>query len=468
MHRHQWVCSEHKNGVFATKKSFMVHLKNLHSTQLASSDWELSVLADMSERQMGQEVVTDCPLCSEKMSFVALEPHLAEHLESLSLFVLPPDEQTEQGQESIGSKEAEQGQPSSQDFQSSKHDSDSGHVSLDDIFPNPEFSIEDKDDEDDAEDTEDNADDGDFQVEPEWDEAVESKPRLEEDVDEEIPGFDASKTRQPPSYYDGPGHASDFNHLDHGLDPYDIYALYDSQLNKSSSKSIEPRPRPRIPGRKPLPPPRSKPKTRKSRVATAEDARRANIPAGYSLTYWDPEEEPIVLLGSVFDADSLGKWIYDWTQYAYGPSTPRVDLASDLWLLLIQLAGKNKRADDAIDRIRLEEERELVEDFLESGERLWVRFKKLLKICEEYMWKEAQAESSQKKPMQMGKNSGIAFVEGIFGRDRELDETEKLMSNIRLWSMRFDVACDEIIRNAPKRVASTEKQKDIDPSPADA
>jgi hypothetical protein len=42
-----------------------------------------------------------------------------------------------------------------------------------------------------------------------------------------------------------------------------------------------------------------------------ETAHRAGIPAGYSHKNWDPSEEPIMLLGSVFDANSLGKWIYD-------------------------------------------------------------------------------------------------------------------------------------------------------------
>ena len=36
----------------------------------------------------------------------------------------------------------------------------------------------------------------------------------------------------------------------------------------------------------------------------------------------EPAEEPIVLLGSVFDANSLGKWIYDWTVYHHGASSP--------------------------------------------------------------------------------------------------------------------------------------------------
>ena len=181
--------------------------------------------------------------------------------------------------------------------------------------------------------------------------------------------------------------------------------------------------------------------------ATEEDARRAGIPAGYSIKNWDPTEEPIMLLGSVFDANSLGKWIYDWTVFAYGPTSPLAEMAGELWLLLIQLAGKVKRAEELMPKIRRTENREMVEDFLESGERLWIRFAKLLKMCEDYMWKAAKKETGEKKPMAMGKNSGCEFVDSIFGRDRELEKTEKLMTGMRLWSMRFDANCEDILRN---------------------
>lgn len=225
--------------------------------------------------------------------------------------------------------------------------------------------------------------------------------------------------------------------------------LYEQEEEPAPLKANQSRPRRASTATRPQPPPPKKiPKTEKPhRKATEEDARRAGIPAGYSYKNWDPTEEPITLLGSVFDANSLGKWIYDWTVFYHGPATPMSDVAGDLWLLLIQLAGKVKRADECISKIRQEESRELVEDFLDSGERLWVRFKKLLKICEEYMWKAAKKENGEKKPATMGKNSGCEFVDSLFGRDRELDKTEKLMSAIRLWSMRFDANCDEILRN---------------------
>ncbi|KAL5405159.1 hypothetical protein PMIN03_008618 [Paraphaeosphaeria minitans] len=191
---------------------------------------------------------------------------------------------------------------------------------------------------------------------------------------------------------------------------------------------------------------RPAPPTKTAEKATEADARRAGIPAGYSYKNWDPTEEPIMLLGSVFDANSLGKWIYDWTVFHYGPTSPLAEMAGDLWVLLIQLAGKVKRAEEIMPKIRKKENHEMVEDFLESGERLWIRFAKLLKVCEDYMWKAVKKETGEKKPLTMGKNSGCEFVDSIFGRDRELEKTEKLMTGMRLWSMRFDANCEDILR----------------------
>lgn len=191
---------------------------------------------------------------------------------------------------------------------------------------------------------------------------------------------------------------------------------------------------------KPKPATASKPPPK----ATEEDAERAGIPPGYSIKNWDPTEAPIILLGSVFDANSLGKWIYDWTIFHHGASTPMADVAGELWLLLIKLAGKVKRAAECVDRIQDLDCQETVEDFLESGKRLWKRFKKLLATCEHFMYKAARREGG--KSVSMGRNAGCEFVESIFGRDRELENTEKLMNSIRVWNMRFDANCDDILR----------------------
>ncbi|KAF2869925.1 hypothetical protein BDV95DRAFT_576661 [Massariosphaeria phaeospora] len=223
---------------------------------------------------------------------------------------------------------------------------------------------------------------------------------------------------------------------------YDQVPIYDPAEPKTS------RPRRASHSSRSQPTPQTKrpSATKSTPKATDEDARRAGIPAGYCYKNWDPTEEPIMLLGSVFDANSLGKWIYDWTVFHYGPATPLAEMAGELWLLLIQLAGKVKRAEETMSKIRKQESREMVEDFLESGERLWIRFAKLLKMCEDYMWKAAKKTNGEKKPAAMGKNSGCEFVDSIFGRDRELEKTEKLMTGMRLWSMRFDANCEDILR----------------------
>lgn len=209
---------------------------------------------------------------------------------------------------------------------------------------------------------------------------------------------------------------------------------------RRSSTSMPQRPqtaRPTSMYKKPPPPPPPVPR------ATEEDARRHKIPPGYSLKHWDPSEEPIMLLGSVFDANSLGKWIYDWTIYHHGPATPISDMAGELWLLLIQLSGKIKRAEETVPKIRSKENREMVEEFIEAGDRITDKLRKLLKACEAPM---LRSGSKHRKDAQLGKSAGVEFVETLFGRERELERTERFMASVRLWNLRFDTNCEEILR----------------------
>ncbi|KAL8290948.1 hypothetical protein RB594_008165 [Gaeumannomyces avenae] len=181
------------------------------------------------------------------------------------------------------------------------------------------------------------------------------------------------------------------------------------------------------------------------RAVTEEDARKHWIPDGYSLTHWDPTEQPILLLGSVFDANSLGKWIYDWTVYKHGKGHPISQMAGDLWLLLIQISGKVKRAGEIIPSIRQKKVREMVEDFIDSGDRLTDKLRKLLKRCEAPM-----LQSSKRKGSKLGSNAGVEFVLTLFGRERELPATEKFMASVRLWNLRFDTNCTEVLLNPGK------------------
>ncbi|OBT65164.1 hypothetical protein VE03_04799 [Pseudogymnoascus sp. 23342-1-I1] len=294
----------------------------------------------------------------------------------------------------------------------------------------------------------------------------------------------------------------------------DTPALPRRQRTSSSAPLRPSSRRPIAPTKKPPPAPK----------ATVEDSRRHGIPPGYSLKYWDPEKEPIVLLGSVFDCNSLGKWIYDWTVYHHGPATAITGMARELWLLLIGLCSKMKRAEKCLPKVRAPENRDMINDFIESGERLMDKLKKLLKLCESPMLKacdwrapktkliesdqeskgaalrdveidqlgdklELSAQPETPSPLaatiptlkpndsisvktitvkalktkeekeddtsgnwgkqsqrKAPKKSGLEFVDSIFGRDRYLDATEKFMTGVRLWNLRFDANCEGILQ----------------------
>lgn len=136
---------------------------------------------------------------------------------------------------------------------------------------------------------------------------------------------------------------------------------YPTEANNLGPRYETPPPRPR---RQSWQPPERRTTKKPPPKAIDEDARRHRIPPGYSLKNWDPSEEPILLLDSVFDANSLGKWIYDWAVHHLGHATPIAETAGELWLLLIQLAGKMKRANEIMPRIRSKENREMVGIFI--------------------------------------------------------------------------------------------------------
>jgi hypothetical protein len=70
---------------------------------------------------------------------------------------------------------------------------------------------------------------------------------------------------------------------------------------------------------------------------------------------------------------------------------------------------------------------------------------------EKYMWRTTEHKTptgltgnccEEKVQIQMGERS---FVDAIFGDKRELEKkTENLMTDMRLWSQRFDANCEEI------------------------
>ena len=106
-----------------------------------------------------------------------------------------------------------------------------------------------------------------------------------------------------------------------------------------------------------------------------------------------------------------------------------------------------QRAEEGIRRVRYKEDKDMLNDFLDSGDRVWRKLKSLIKTCEEAMWEGATKDGSRKV---MGQKSGVAFVDAFFGRDGEIEKTERLMTAMRLFNMRFDANCEDILRSLKK------------------
>lgn len=185
-----------------------------------------------------------------------------------------------------------------------------------------------------------------------------------------------------------------------------------------------------------------------ARKATKQDAQRHRIPDWYIIKHWNPDEKPIFLLGTVFDSDSLGKWIFDWTVKEYGPRTPMGNIAGDIWLLLLQLYGSIKRSEEFIDwnrgtRIpKLCDDLNLLQKFISTGRSLRKQLDRLLRKCEEPMLR-----TDTRNRGRLGKEAGFAFVDAFFGREHLLGETEDLQQQIRLWIHQWGVECAEIVNS---------------------
>lgn len=167
------------------------------------------------------------------------------------------------------------------------------------------------------------------------------------------------------------------------------------------------------------------------RPASDDDARKAGLRAGMDLKHWDRRERPLTLCDSVFDANSIGKYMYDWTMFAVGTgqNVAWLDSAGAMWKALIQLAGRMARASRFCGRNVADGE--VVDGFVQGGERLWKRMQALLSRCEVAMTRESEIPS------------GTALVEAVFSEPS--NEAENLVQAMLTWTRRFDVNCSRIL-----------------------
>ena len=83
-HRRKWSCSYCKRS-FSSESDFSGHIKQDHPT--ACAPHQLQALIDLCISPVDKHLLEQCPLCLQEGQ--QLRSHLARHLRTLSLFVLP-------------------------------------------------------------------------------------------------------------------------------------------------------------------------------------------------------------------------------------------------------------------------------------------------------------------------------------------------------------------------------------------
>lgn len=181
------------------------------------------------------------------------------------------------------------------------------------------------------------------------------------------------------------------------------------------------------------------------KVPAVEDKVRAaarwKIPKGYSLANWDPDERPFFLAGSVFDVNSLGKWIYDWSCYRYGPSSPLADIAGDYWICSIRLDGKLRRLErwKQVEFPGSREARGPLGELLERGLDIWQELVEHIGVCEVSI----KATAEFKARRRLTRVSGTAFAEAFLGEQKQLSRTERLAQAMHTWDRQVDAGIEE-------------------------
>lgn len=184
----------------------------------------------------------------------------------------------------------------------------------------------------------------------------------------------------------------------------------------------------------------------KAREATRQDAEQHGIPDWYTLDHWDPDEEPINLLGTIFDYNSLGKYIFDLTRDRHGRTNPMKEIAGELWDLLIQFYGNIKKSEQFVKNnetttdLGLDETLELLKEFIEDGKIPKEKLDGLLRRCEDLVLRTHSGNSGR-----LGRKACPTLVDALFGRDQLLEETENLMQSMRNWIHDWDAECAEVI-----------------------
>lgn len=178
------------------------------------------------------------------------------------------------------------------------------------------------------------------------------------------------------------------------------------------------------------------------REPTVADAKKHHIAPGRCLKHWNPDEEPILLLTSVFDANSLGKWVLDQTARIYGEQDEMTELAADFWFEHIKLGGKIKHAKGRLPQIADSSVCQRVKESIASGDKLVNELGEILKKCEERVLEVTGITEIPK----LGHKSVVVFIDTFIGRNpAQRDAFDDLTRSIREWNDCFDTDCVNLL-----------------------
>lgn len=185
-----------------------------------------------------------------------------------------------------------------------------------------------------------------------------------------------------------------------------------------------------------------------ARKATSEDAIKHKIPPHFCLENWNPDEEAIIFSGSVFDANSMGRWIYKWTAACRDKGATETATSAEFWFLIVQVAQKLQLCtrfvsqSEGTDGVGQDEQLEMVTDFIQAGNRLMDKFQTLMTECEKAMYEPGKKDTLRRE-------AGMVFVDVFFSPTGHKTTTNSLVEGMRIWLHRWRVNCGFVMDIKP-------------------
>ncbi|KAK2035434.1 hypothetical protein LX32DRAFT_647502 [Colletotrichum zoysiae] len=160
-------------------------------------------------------------------------------------------------------------------------------------------------------------------------------------------------------------------------------------------------------------------------IATQNDAERWKVPAHYFLARWDPNKNPLLFLNLVFDAISLGAWMFDWvTFYEEEDLLGDKRVAATVKEFALLLEGLEDRSTSAY--------KDMHADFLRGYHQLLSNLQYMLKVCVGFgsLRPIAGAEDQKRADKDYAAREMLAV---LFDPDMKLNETAGFMYEMKRW-----------------------------------